>query len=61
MVKWDLGLDGDLMEVFGDLVKEFGQRLILRCFGVMWECFELNSHARGVVKRIEMGYLYVWN
>ena len=52
MVRWNLGLDGDLMEALGDnLMKEFGERLILGCFGVMWECLELKSHARGEVKR----------
>ena len=57
MVKWDLCLDGDLMEVLSDLVKDLGERCVLGRFGVKWECLELKGHGRGARKRAEGRYL----
>ena len=39
MVKRDLCLDGELMEVLGDLVKDLSERCVLRRFGVKMGCF----------------------
>ena len=39
MVNWDLCLDGDLMEVLSDLVKDLGERCVLGRFGVKMGCF----------------------
>ena len=50
MVKWDLCLDGDLMEVLSDLVKDLSERCVLGRFGVKWECLELKGRGRGVLK-----------
>ena len=42
-----MGLDDGLMKGLGDLVKDFGERFVLGCFGVIWGCFG----AQGSCKR----------
>ena len=55
--KVGLGLDGDFMMVFGDLVKDLGSRLVLECFGLLWECFGVQESCKRCWKREEVRYI----